>query len=246
MRRQILATANAGDFVLANPGPCPAICIDVIDMGLMDGMYGPKYKIKIVFALAQQKEDGTPLTIGQMYTMSLHEKSKLGQHLVSWRGAPFTQDEKSHGFDIEKLVGAPAFVNIVHSTKGENTYANIETVMKMPAGYQPPAIPSGYQRELDRNPSKDVGSPYYQPGEKQLSPAAVAPAQNGSQAPPPQQQQLPPRQPVQQPVQQAPNNGQHTDNLYGNGFPTPALQQQQVAQAAPVANSFEPDDDLPF
>ena len=244
-RRQLLATSNSGDFILANPGPTAATCIDVIDMGMMDGMYGAKHKIKLVFAVAQQKEDGTYLTIGQMYNFSLHEKSKLGQHLVSWRGGPFTQEEKSHGFDIEKLVNAPAFLNIVHSTKGENTYANIDSIMRLPQGMQAPGIPSDYIRELDRNPSRDVGSRYYQPSDSQLSPPAVAPAQpvqNGVQQQPATQQA-----PHPQPVQQAPNNGQHTDNLYSNGFPTPALQPAQpVAQAAPVANGFEPNDDLPF
>ena len=249
-RRQVLATANGGDFVLANPGPCAGICIDVIDLGLMSGMYGPKQKIKLIFALMQAKEDGTPLTIGQMYTMSLHEKSKLGQHLVSWRGAPFTLEEKSSGFDIEKLVGAPAFINIVHVTKGENTYANIDSIMRLPQGMQVPAIPTDYVRELDRQPSRDVGSPNYQPGDNQLSPAAVAPVQQ-QQAPPPQQQayQQPPQQQQlagmyaqgqPQPALAA-NNGQHTQALYGNGQPVNNGQPAQAQQTEPV-----PLDDLPF
>ena len=206
-------------------------------------MYGVKHKIRLIFVIDKVKDDGTPLTVRQDYNLSLHDQSTLGKHLVSWRGQPFTPEEKN-GFDIEKLVGVPCYVNIIHRQSGENTYANVDGIMSLPKGMQAPGVPQGFIRELDKQPSIDVGSPYYQPKEWQLSPAAVAPAptvQNGFNQQPAPQQTPPP-----QPAQQSSNNGHHTGNLYGNGFPAPALPAQpQQPQAAPV-NSLEPDDELPF
>ena len=253
MSRQVLATSTGGDFVLAQPGLYPATCIDVIDLGMVNSeMYGAKHKIRLVFVTSQIKEDGTPITVRQTYNLSLHDRSTLGKHLVSWRSKPFTPQEKQ-GFDIERLVGAAAYINIVHVTKGENTYANVDTIMRLPAELKAPMVPPDYVREMNRQPSIDIGSPYYQPKEWQLSHAAVAPAQH-QQAPPPQQQAY--QQPL--PQQQlagmyaqgqpqpalAANNGQHTQALYGNGQP---VNNGQPAQAQQAGNyGFDPDADLPF
>ena len=202
-------------------------------------MYGVKHKIRLLFVTDKCKEDGTPLTIKQDYNLSLHDQSTLGKHLVSWRGRPFTPEEKK-GFNVLKLINVPCYINVVHRTSGENTYANVDGIMNLPQGLQAPAIPPGFVQEYDKNPSIDSTSPYFQPKEWQLDPPGSAFTQPQHEHPAQHVQQT-----VNQALQQPQNSGHHTQNLYSNGQPTPALQQQPQQQPIAVGG-LEPDDDLPF
>jgi len=56
--------------------------------------------------------------------LSLHEKSNLGMDLVSWRGRPFTEQEKQ-GFDITKLIGVPCQINVMHNDSGKEKISSV-------------------------------------------------------------------------------------------------------------------------
>jgi hypothetical protein len=77
------------------------------------------------------------MRVGITLTLSLGEKAKLRKFLEKWRGQPFTHEELQ-GFDISKLVGQPCQALVTHSTKGEKTYANIDAILKWPAGTPKP------------------------------------------------------------------------------------------------------------
>ena len=133
---------GGGDFEPVPEGTHKARCFQVIDLGTQPGskMYPDhKHKVRIVWELPDEKieieGEQKPMTIGNEYTMSLHEKANLRRDLESWRGKVFTDDELG-GFDIAKLLGVPCLMTVVHKQSGDKTYANIKGVMGMPEIYR--------------------------------------------------------------------------------------------------------------
>lgn len=124
------------------PGVHPAICIGFIDMGTQETMYGNKRQVRIRWELPTElMTDGRPFTISQTYTWSMSTKSRLRGDLESWRGKPFEKgDFGKEGFDTRKLLGVPCLLNITHSTKGTDTYANISSITPIPKGMEKPTV----------------------------------------------------------------------------------------------------------
>jgi len=133
-----------------------ARCIDVVDMGWQKTEYGPKYKVRVVFFCGETEErefEGVkkqmPLTVSCFFTASLHEKANLRGFLESWRGQAFTPEE-AQAFDLEKMLGAPAFVQIVHNESNGKIYANVKSIMRLPKGMTAPETPAEYERVCER------------------------------------------------------------------------------------------------
>ena len=144
----LLSTDSGGaGFEPVPAGSYVARCISVIDLGVQPTGFGDKEKVYIGWEIPAervewekdgQKHEG-PALIGSRYTNSIHEKSILGQHLLSWRGVPFT-DEERQGFDLFSVLGAPCMINVTHTEKNGKTYANVVAVMRLPKGTDcPPA-----------------------------------------------------------------------------------------------------------
>ena len=55
----------------------------------------------------------------------MYEKANLSKDLTSWRGRPFTEDEKK-GFDISNLVGKVCQINVI---EGNNGKPKVSTVL---------------------------------------------------------------------------------------------------------------------
>jgi len=88
-----------------------------------------------------------PQSISKFYTLSLHEKSTLGIDLTSWRGKPFTDEEKQ-GFDISKLLGVPCMLSVVD----KNNKSKVSGVMGLPKGMAcPDAINKPVLYEMDKH-----------------------------------------------------------------------------------------------
>src|SRR5208282_2998743 len=49
----------------------------------------------------------------------------------SWRGIPFT-DEEIRSFQVGKILGKYAYGNVIHNKVGQDTYANIASIMPLP------------------------------------------------------------------------------------------------------------------
>lgn len=131
--------------------PCPpgsylARCIKLVDLGTQTTDYQGEaktaHKVLIAFEVLDpdtRRDDGEAFVLNKRYTLSLHEKAALRKELASWRGRDFTPEELK-GFDLKTVLGAPAFVSVVETTKGDRTYSNIAGVMKAPKGMP---VPSG-------------------------------------------------------------------------------------------------------
>lgn len=132
-------------FELMPEGNHIAVCYRVIDLGTQHGEYKGQVKIQrkvlVSWEVPDEKmADGRPFTIGQKFTWSMSEKANLRQTLESWRGKAFTDDDfGANGFDIMNIIGVGCMLNVVHTTKGDKTYANIASVAKLPKGMASPA-----------------------------------------------------------------------------------------------------------
>ena len=154
---EIIATAGSGTSIPPHPeGQFAATCIDIIDHGLVEttwqGQTRKKHKIAVRFWCGQWDGEGAdrrPLWIDAWFTLSLHEKASLRKFLASWRQKPFTEDEL-RGFNVAKLLHAHALIQVSHNRTPDKTYANIDSVMRLPATMQPPTPLDGYVRVKDR------------------------------------------------------------------------------------------------
>lgn len=151
----IIATgSDSKTYTPAPEGVHQAVCVDVIDLGLVKSAFPDEktgadkwqHKVNVVWQIAETRDDGKRHQLYKRYTLSLHEKAALRHDLESWRGKAFTFDELA-GFDVERLIGANALVNVQHkkSADGTRTYANVVAVMPLLKGI-PKMAPLDYVR----------------------------------------------------------------------------------------------------
>lgn len=151
----IMAKSSGEGFVLAPAGAHPAVCCDVVDLGVLKVTYGGKekqqHKIRIVWQLDELDPSGKPFRVQKRYTLSLHEKAGLRKDLESWRGKAFKESDLTEGFDVERLLAVGCFLNVNHESKAGATYANITAIMPLPRGVEGPKV-RDYVRICDRPP----------------------------------------------------------------------------------------------
>lgn len=148
---------------LAPEGSHVARCYQIIDLGTMEqgGQFaGKKRKVQFLFelplelAVFDDTKGAQPYYTRGMYTLSLHEKSSLRRDVESWLGKKMSDKEASK-FNIFKLLGAPCMVNVIHTSKGDNVYANIASISPVPKGMvcppqiNPPLIYSPVAHDID-------------------------------------------------------------------------------------------------
>ena len=177
----VLQCKDSGDFKPHPEGIHPAICVDVVDLGLVETEFqGQKRmvnKVKVVFESEQKTEDGKACTVSKNFTASLHPKSNLSAFIGKWRGRPVLPGES---ISLDKLVGACCTLVISHQKNlSGKTYAGIDAVSKptrkvTPSGTYDPA--AARQRYADWK-AKKAGTPVAS------VPQAAAPAPSKSVAP---------------------------------------------------------------
>jgi hypothetical protein len=150
----IIAKSN-GDGQSFQPAPAgvhQAVCVDVVDLGILDvtwqGVTKKQHKVNVAWQINEDRDDGKPYLVFKRYTLSLHEKAGLRKDLESWRGKKFTRDEEM-GFDVERLIGANCLLNITHNQVADRTYANVVSIMPLAKG-MPPIQARDYVRKQDR------------------------------------------------------------------------------------------------
>ena len=131
---------TGGDFELPPEDQYTARCYRIIDLGTQESTFEGKKELKHKVLMQWEllsgamMKDGRPFSIGRRFNASLHEKADLRKLLESWRGRAFT-DEELEGFELSKVLGAYALLQVVH----EGDYANVQALMKMPQGMPKPA-----------------------------------------------------------------------------------------------------------
>ena len=145
----LMATDKGGSskFEPVPAGSHIARCVTVVDLGVQQTPWGSKEQVYLGFEVPGVRatwsdKDGNekegPALIGVTWSISLYEEANLGKNLITWRGRPFTEEEKK-GFDLFNLLGVPCMISVTHnvSQKGK-TYANIGSIMGVPAGTEVP------------------------------------------------------------------------------------------------------------
>jgi hypothetical protein len=127
---------NGADFKRPEAGWHIAICSHLVDLGIQDGQFGQKKQCALIFELDEKREDGKSFQVAKTYNESLNIKSNLRHDLENWRGQKLTEEEVK-GFDLEKIVGVPAYLNLMDDVKGEKTYTKIVSIGKLPKGMSP-------------------------------------------------------------------------------------------------------------
>ncbi len=132
MNNLTLTCKDSGDFKPHPEGIHPAICVDVMDLGLVEtdfqGQKKMVNKVKLTFESEAQTEDGKRCTVSKNFTASLHPKAKLADFLGKWRGRPVAPGES---IDLQKLIGANCTLVISHQKNlSGKTYASIDAVSK--------------------------------------------------------------------------------------------------------------------
>ena len=127
----VIARRPSRTFTPAPEGLHAAVCVDVQNLGLVQGAWGPKHKVRLVWQLEGfDEERGRRFEVARLYTLSLGERAALRKDLESWRGRKFTEVELEDGFDLEKLLGVNAQVQITHDLSDDGAmYANVTTVL---------------------------------------------------------------------------------------------------------------------
>ena len=132
MSNMVLQCKDSGDFKPHPEGIHPAVCVDVMDLGLVEtdfqGQKKMVNKVKLAFESEQKTEDGKNCTVSKNFTASLHPKAKLAEFLGKWRGRPVVPGET---IDLAKLLGASCTLVISHQQNmAGKTYASIDAVSK--------------------------------------------------------------------------------------------------------------------
>jgi hypothetical protein len=132
MSNMVLQCKDSGDFRPHPEGIHPAVCVDVMDLGLVEtefqGQRRMVNKVKLVFETEQRNEDGTGCTVSKNFTASLHPKAKLAEFLGKWRGRLVMPGET---IDLAKLIGANCTLVLSHQQNlAGKKYASIDAVSK--------------------------------------------------------------------------------------------------------------------
>jgi hypothetical protein len=160
--------ATAGDSKTYTPAPAgshQAVCVDVVDKGLLEVTYAGKtkkqHKVSLAWQIEELRDDGKRFTVYKRYTLSLNEKATLRHDLESWRGKPFTDAELA-GFDVESVIGANCLISVQQKQVQDRTYANVTAVMALPKG-MPKLQAVDYVREKDRVDDEAGGDSHSEP-----------------------------------------------------------------------------------
>jgi len=156
------------EYELPPAGMMVARCVAVYDLGTHLDPNFPKndkggdnlrHLVQIQFELDQLMDyngEKVPMMSTLRLTLSSNEKAKLRKLLESWYGKKFdnAELERAGGFDMEKLLGRPAILNIQHSADGK--YANIVGINPLMKGTEP--APQHYPSRFFTlsNPDADV------------------------------------------------------------------------------------------
>jgi hypothetical protein len=145
----ILVKEPEGQYTPAPPGAHLSVCCDVVDLGMIETTWGSKPMVRIVWQIEERMNDERPFTVGKRYTASLHEKSRLRADLESWRGKRLSEEDL-RGFDLERLIGVNALLNVIQEEKAGKVYSNITAIMPPPRSMAKIAVTREFVRRKDR------------------------------------------------------------------------------------------------
>lgn len=151
----LLACENRVPIEILEEGIYLAVCSQVIDLGYQSVPAFNKvvHKVRIVWEIPDKvikiKDEEYPRRLSRDFTLSLSENSNLRKTLQQWRGKTFTKEELQ-GFQMHKLLGVGAQIQVMHKEGRNGIYANVETVLPFPKGAELPQVQTIYFELKDK------------------------------------------------------------------------------------------------
>jgi len=148
------------EYVQCPRGTYSAVCVDVVDLGMKDtgfrddktGQPRMAHKIRLVWQVNKNMDDGRPYLMDNRYTLSLSEymgkKSNLLSLVEAWGVDLMDLIDDTNEYDMERLIGRVCFLNVVHAPSKKDpskVYANLASIMPLPEG-----MPAMKQRDYVR------------------------------------------------------------------------------------------------
>ena len=140
----MIISENSSTFLPCPPGNHMAVCVDVIDLGVVESEYAGEKRRRRMCKLQWQvapadedgkevrKDDGRRFVVTATTTASLNDKAKLRAWLEAWRGRAFTADELK-AFDLETIVGAGCMLQVEHrQSSAGRTYGAVKSISAVP------------------------------------------------------------------------------------------------------------------
>ena len=151
----LVAKADEGSsFIPVPPGMHLARCYRIVDLGTQESTYmgNVKQVHRVMFQFEVHSEDaqgnplvtsgGDPMTVSKTFTVSLADKATLRKDLETWRGKPFTSEEKN-GFELKNVLGQWAMITVSENESNGKTYTNIANINPVPATIKKNGLPEG-------------------------------------------------------------------------------------------------------
>jgi len=148
---------GGGTFTPVPPGMYLARCYRIVDLGTQKSEYQGQVKnlkkFMLQFEVHGDDDEGSPLvtakgepmSISKNFTLSLAEKATLRKDLETWRGRPFTENERA-GFQLENLLGVWAMISVIKALgKDQKEYTNIANINSVPKAMKA-NLPEGYNK----------------------------------------------------------------------------------------------------
>ena len=120
---------GGGERQLVTEGEHPAVCVDIVDLGLQDTKYGPKHKVQFIFAsdetLRGGEYDGQPALLFATFSNTSSSQGNLRPFVEAWSGGAMSDDE-IEALERDEMVGQPATVTVEHNEGAQgDVFANI-------------------------------------------------------------------------------------------------------------------------
>ena len=129
------------------PDTVNAVCVDVVDLGIVDTPWGRKPQVRMVFETDQMNDYGEPRNLIRTFNMHTHEKSALSINVATWNGRNLRQEDEDGQLDLSTLIGQQAHLKLEQTiTKNGNAFDKIVEIL--PAG-EVHVSPSGKYRRAD-------------------------------------------------------------------------------------------------
>ena len=114
----------------APAGTTDAVCVDIIDLGVVKTPWGEKHQEKFVFEIDALKQNGERFVVSRTFNVSDHELSAMRQALSGWRGIQLGDEDAWVGLDRTKLTGETCRLRLSHSeSKAGRKYARVEEIL---------------------------------------------------------------------------------------------------------------------
>ena len=128
------------------------VLADAVDLGIVQGKFGPKPMVCLVWVLNAKDKEGNYYRAMAQVNASLNEKSKLYDLIKGILGtAPPVP------YESENLIGKQnqLVVALEQDAQGK-PFSNIKAILPFPAGTQPFPVPADFVRNKDRQKGQTI------------------------------------------------------------------------------------------